>query len=562
MQGLERGTVCPVKAARALVELLRSEGVDHVFGNPGTTELPFMNALADAPDLRYMLGLHESAAVSMADGWARAAGRTAFVNLHIAAGLANGLSMVLNARRARTPMVVTAGQQDRRHLLSDPMLGGDLIALAQGAFKEAVEVTAVEELPLLIRRAFMHAVSEPRGPVFVSIPVDVLEEDLPGPLPERSQLGALGPAEGIDAAAQMLLGAAAPAIVAGDGVARDGAFEELVRLAEAIGASVHHEPMYDAADFPATHPLSAGMPPPVNAEIRKALEPHDVIFLVGSHAFSAHYYTPVGAIPESATVLQLDSDPAEIGRNYPVALGLQGGVRATLAELAGRLEGRSPQAAERLEAARAGQRERDAGASKAGGADAPAVAAALTAALPDDAVLIEEGITTGVHVRRAFAADRPGSFHHSVGGALGWGIGAGIGVKLARPEAPVVAAIGDGCAMFGIQGLWSAARYEVPVVFVVLNNREYRACKQGMGSVVAGEPAGYVGMDLAPPAIDFVGLAAAVGVPGRRADSPAAIAEAIGEALGSGRPALVEIPVNGFEQGARAATDEAVEHVG
>jgi benzoylformate decarboxylase len=551
---------CAVKGSRALVELLRSEGVDHVFGNPGTTELPFMDALAEAPDLRYMLGLHESAAVAMADGWARAAGRTAFVNLHIAAGLANGLSMVLNARRARTPMVVTAGQQDRRHLLSDPMLGGDLVALAQGAFKEAVEVNQVEDLPLLIRRAFLHATQEPRGPVFVSIPVDVLESELDAPLPERSVLAEAGPAAGLDRAAELLLGASDPAIVAGDGGGRDGAVEELVRVAEALGATVHHEPMYDAADFPATHPLSAGMPPPVNTEIRKALEPHDVIFLVGSHAFSAHYYTPAGAIPESATVLQLDSDPAELGRNHPVALGLRGSVRASLAELADRLQGRCPRAAERIDAAKTRRRE----ASESDGVtrdrgDGPAVAAALTAALPDDTVLIEEGITTGVHVRRAFAADRPGSFHHSIGGALGWGIGAGIGVKLARPEAPVVAAIGDGCAMFGIQGLWSAARYEVPVVFVVLNNREYRACKQGMASVVSGQPAGYVGMDLAPPAIDFVGLAASVGVHGRRAEGPAAISEAIGDALGSGRPALVEIPVNGFERGAGAAA-EAVQH--
>jgi benzoylformate decarboxylase len=443
------------------------------------------------------------------------------------------------------------------------MLGGDLVGLAQGAFKEAVEVTAVEELPLLMRRAFLHAVQEPRGPVFVSIPVDVLEEDLDSPLPERSRIGELGAAPGLDRAAELLLGSSDPAIVACDGVARDGAFDELVRVAEALGATVHHEPMYDAADFPATHPLSAGMPPPVNAEIRKALEPHDVIFLVGSHAFSAHYYTPIGAIPESATVLQLDSDPAELGRNYPVALGLQGGVRASLAQLADLLQGRCPQAGERIEAAKTRQREQgDSGAGVTDRADAPAVAAALTAALPEDAVLIEEGITTGVHVRRAFAADRPGSFHHSIGGALGWGIGAGIGVKLARPEAPVVAAIGDGCVMFGIQGLWSAARYEVPVVFVVLNNREYRACKQGMASVVAGEPAGYVGMDLAPPAIDFVGLAAAVGVHASRAESPAAISEALGAALGSGRPALVEIPVNGFERktGGTGSAAEAVQH--
>jgi benzoylformate decarboxylase len=191
--------------------------------------------------------------------------------------------------------------------------------------------------------------------------------------------------------------------------------------------------------------------------------------------------------------------------------------------------------------------------------DAATAAAALVAALPEDTVLIEEGITTGLHVRREFAADRPGSFHHSVGGALGWGLGAAIGVKLARPEAPVVAAVGDGCAMFGIQALWSAARYEVPAVFVVLNNREYRACKQGMDRVLAGPPADrFVGMDLAPPEIDFIGLATSLGIPARRAAGPEEIAEEMQAALGSDAPALIEIPIAGFEE--RSAGMEA-EHV-
>ena len=307
----------PVKAAQALVELLRSEGVEYVFGNPGTTELPFMDALAEAPDMPYMLALHESAAVAMADGYARATGRTSFVSLHIAAGLANGLSMVLNARRARTPIVVTAGQQDRRHLVEDPMLSGDLVAIAQGAFKDAVEVTSVEDLPVLMRRAFLRAAAPPEGPVFVSIPVDVLEEELSDPLPPRSEVRPLGVAEGTEQVADALLAAGAPAIVAGDGVARDGAMEELVRVAEALGATVFHEPMYDAADFPATHPLSAGMLPPVNAEIRRLLEGHDVIFLVGSHAFSAHYYTPVRGDPRGGDRAPARLRPRRAGAQLP-----------------------------------------------------------------------------------------------------------------------------------------------------------------------------------------------------------------------------------------------------
>jgi benzoylformate decarboxylase len=533
-----------MKAADALLELLRSEGIEHVFGNPGTTELPFMDALARAGDIPYVLGLHESAAVSMADGYARASGRPSFVNLHIASGLANGLSQVLNARRARTPMVVTAGQQDRRHLIADPMLGGDLVALAQGAFKEAVEVARVEDLPVLMRRAFLHARAAPSGPVFVSIPVDVLEEELPGPLPARSGVRPPGAADGVADLADVLLSARSPAIVAGDGVGREGAVDELVRVAEALGATVFHEPMYDAVDFPATHALSAGMLPPVNARIRDLLDGHDVIFLVGSHAFSAHYYTPSVAIPDGATVVALDADPAELGRNYAVAIGSQGGIRATLRELGPALAGRCPEAGDRLAAARARRADEPA---RAPASEAEMASAALTAAMPPDGILVEEAITTGLLVRRDFAAARPGSYHHSIGGALGWGIGASVGIKLARPEAPVVAAVGDGCAMFGIQALWSAARYETPVVIAVLNNREYRACKQGVDRVVsAGGADGFVGMDLAPPTIDFAGLAEALGVRGRRAEGPEAIAAEIEEALSSSGPTLVEIPIAGL----------------
>ena len=340
-----------MKGARALIELAQSEGVDRVFGNPGTTELPLMDELARAPEVPYHLGLHEGTAVSMADGFARASGRPSFLNLHIAAGLAHGLANILNAKRARTPMVVTVGQQDRRHLIHDPMLGGDLLGLAQGAFKSAVEVNRIEDLPTLIRRAFLLSETDPTGPVMVSIPVDVLEEELEDPIPARTEVAGLGAAEGVEALAEALLGAGAPAIVAGDGVGRAGAVGDLVELAEALGATVFHEPMYDCVDFPATHPLSAGMLPPVDELIREKLSKHDVVFLVGSHAFSAHYYTDAAAIPERTLVLQLDSDRTELGRNYPAEIALHGGIAPTIRALARLIQGRCPEAEARLAAA-------------------------------------------------------------------------------------------------------------------------------------------------------------------------------------------------------------------
>jgi benzoylformate decarboxylase len=538
-----------MKAARRLIELAQSEGVDRVFGNPGTTELPFMDELAKVPEFHYFLGLHEGTAVSMADGYARATRRPSFLNLHIAAGLAHGLANMLNARRARTPMVVTVGQQDRRHLIHDPMLGGDLLALAQGAFKDAVEVNQVEDLPTLIRRAFLLSQTAPTGPVMVSIPVDVLEEELEGPLPERTEVRGLGAAEGTAELAEALLGAGAPAIVAGDGVGRAGAVDDLVALAEALGATVFHEPMYDCVDFPASHPLSAGMLPPVDALIHEKLSGHDVVFLVGSHAFSAHYFTDATPIPERTRILQLDEDRSELGRNYPAEIALNGGMGATVRAITAIVSGRCPEAEARIEAAERELSEREpASAPAASGErmDPAGAAEALVAGLPEGTIMLEEAITTGLEVRRAFGASRPGSYHHSVGGALGWALGAGIGVKMARPEDPVVSVVGDGTAMYTIQGLWSAARYDVPLVLVVMNNREYAACKRGVDRVVSGGGGdGYVGMDLTDPEIDFIGLGRSLGVETRSADSPDELTAAVSESLASGVPTLIDAAVAG-----------------
>jgi benzoylformate decarboxylase len=535
-----------MKAARRLIELAQSEGVDRVFGNPGTTELPFMDELARVPEFHYHLGLHEGTAVSMADGYARATRRPSFLNLHIAAGLAHGLANMLNARRARTPMVVTVGQQDRRHLIHDPMLGGDLLALAQGAFKDAVEVNQVEDLPTLIRRAFLLSQTPPTGPVMVSIPVDVLEEELDEPLPPRTEVRGLGVADGVEDLAEALLGAGAPAIVAGDGVGRAGAVDDLVGLAESLGATVFGEPMYDCVDFPATHPLSAGMLPPADALIQEKLSGHDVVFLVGSHAFSAHYYTDATPIPERTQVLQLDEDRAELGRNYPAQVALHGGIGPTVRAITEIVSGRCPEAEARIEAASKVQAEAaPAPASNGGRMDPTAAADALVAGLPDGTIMLEEAITTGLEVRRAFAASRPGSYHHSVGGALGWALGAGIGVKMARPEDPVVSVVGDGTAMYTIQGLWSAAHYDVPLVLVVMNNREYAACKRGVDRVVAGGGDSYVGMDLTDPEIDFIGLARSLGVEARSADSTDNLSSAVSEALASGTPTLIDAAVAG-----------------
>jgi benzoylformate decarboxylase len=518
----------------AMLEVLRTEGVDKIFGNPGTTELPLIDALAKATDFEYVLAVQEHSAVAMADGYARATRRTAFVNLHVAAGLANGLIGMLNAKRSRTPMVVTAGQQDRRHLVEDPMLAGDLVGLAAAASKSAIEVHHARDLLVVLRRAFTLAAQPPAGPVFVSIPMDLLAEDVDVPVPARSPLAPLGPATGLDQAAWILAGAETPAIVAGDGVGRDGAVAQLVNLAERLGATVFHQPMHDWVNFPFTHPLHAGMLAPRNEAVREALTGHDVVLVVGCHAFSPHHYTPGPAIPGYTRVVQLDDDPAELGRNFAVELGLTGGIRASLTELVS-------QVGRRAHPVRATNPAADGTVltTTRTPLPPPVAAQAIASALPADAVVVDEAITFGIELRPLLRLTRPNSFVHTIGGGLGWGIGAAIGTRMARPDRPVVAVLGDGCAMFGLQGLWSAARYHVPVLFCVMNNGEYRTLKETLAESYGPGP--HPGLDLGR--MDWSKAALFFGIATRRVESDAELREVVASAGSLAEPLLVDVPL-------------------
>jgi benzoylformate decarboxylase len=519
-----------------MLQLLRDEGVNRVFGNPGTTELPFVGELAAEGDLPYVLAPHEGALVAMADGYARATHRTSFVNLHVAAGLANGLIGMLNALRSRTPMVITAGQQDSRHLIQDPMLSGDLVAMAAPAAKWAVEARRADEVGSLLRRAFRAAVTPPEGPVFVSIPMDLLDAELAEAMPARTELEPPATVGDVGAAADLLRAARNPAIVAGDGVGRTGAVGDLVRIAEALRCRVLHAPMNDRLDFPMDHPQYDGMLLPENEQIRKALDGHDVVLLAGVRAFVPHHYSPGPAIPPGVQLVQLDDDPAQIGRNYPVTVGLSGSVPLTVAALAAALGEGGPVAAAPVPEP----------VDPAGTPLPPELAARTVAAhLPPGAIVVEEAITVGLLLRQAWRLREPDSFHHTVGGGLGWGIGAAVGVSLGRPDRPVVAALGDGCALFGVHGLWAAANQHRPVTFVVFGNGEYRTLKQTL-TRMRGDAGPFVGMDLTAPPVDWPALSGALGVPAVRIGGSDELAALLAARTAHDGPLLVEVPTAPF----------------
>ncbi|HKY77985.1 MAG TPA: thiamine pyrophosphate-binding protein, partial [Acidimicrobiia bacterium] len=318
-----------------LLDVLRSEGVTHCFGNPGTTELPFVDALADEAGLHYVLALQENVAVAMADGYAQASGRPSFVNLHSMAGLGGGLGNLTNALANRTPMVVTAGQADRRHLLAEPMLSGDLSGLAAATTLWQHEVRHVGELATVLRRAFLSAATPPTGPVFVSIPMDVLDETGDVDIPPRSHVEQGAVAGGLDELAGLLAEAAPDdvALVVGDEIAGGGAVGEVVALAETLGARVFGAPLYSNLNFPFDHPLWTGMLNFTAAGVSGMLSRFRRIFVIGAKAFLVYPWTPPSPLPPVSELLHLAADPGLVGRDLPTRFGAVGDIAASLAAL-------------------------------------------------------------------------------------------------------------------------------------------------------------------------------------------------------------------------------------
>ena len=323
-----------MNVAAVLMEILHSSGVRYLFGNPGTTELPFLDALPDSA-LEYVLGLQEATAVAAADGYAQASGHLGVVNVHVAPGLANSLSILHNAARAKSPLVVTAGQQDTRFLMHEPILAGDLARMAEPFTKWSHEIRRPEDAPVALRRALKVALTPPTGPVFLSMPMDLMGpaiDDTGAPSPAIAAKSRPEPAALLHAA-ELLAGASNPIIIAGDGVARAHAVDELTALAELLGARVHGEPVYRRTSFPGNHALWRGGLFPSPAGVRRALDECDALLIVGANVFTWFLHTEGTPFPRGLRVVQIDDDPWEIGRSYPVALGIAADPKAALAEL-------------------------------------------------------------------------------------------------------------------------------------------------------------------------------------------------------------------------------------
>jgi benzoylformate decarboxylase len=524
-----------MKPAEAVVEVLRSEGVDRVFGNPGTTELPFLDALVAAGDLPYVLALHEGSLVATADAFARVTRRTAFVSLHVAAGLANGLIGMLNARRSRTPLVVTAGQQDRRHLLQEPMLGGDLVGLAAAASKSAVEVTRVEDVVPVLRRAFALASTPPAGPVFVSLPMDDFEQTAAAgttQLLARRLAGRSVPAPvELHALAKRLTAARNPVLVVGAGLdAAPGGLEAGVALAERQNLAAWLAPNTSRVGFPTDHPNFRGNLPAGIAWLSESLAGHDLILVAGAPVFQYYPYAPGNYLPPGAELVAIVDDPDAAAR-APVgdalvadpALALRG-----LLELLPQTNRPAPVPLAPLKI--------------------PPAVDTLTAAQVYDIVgplfghngiVVTESMNGAAAMWDRMTFRRSGSFFFCAAGGLGFAVPGAVGAQLAQPERPVLAVSGDGSAQYGIQGLYTAANRRLPVTFLILVNREYGILK-GFGDYLT--TTGVPGLDL--DYLDYEALAKGYGIPAVRTGRPDELAVAVKQAFtATGGPHMIIVDV-------------------
>ena len=545
---------------RAFLELLKQEGVKILFGNPGTTELPLMDALAVDNELRYVLGLQEATVIGMADGYAQASGKLAVVNLHVTPGLGNAMGMLYDAQKAGSPILVTAGQHDQDFNTTEPILWADLPPLARPLVKWSAEVHRLADLPRLVHRAAKTALAPPTGPVFLALPGDILkaEGELDLLAPTRVAANLRGDPAAVEEAAVILAQAKRPLIIAGDAVARGKAHDELIELAELIGAPVYSELVPSTASFPASHPLFRGGMTRMQGPIRKILEQYDVLFSVGGDLFTLSLPSDIEPMPKDLTLIHLDNDAWELGKNYPPQVAILGDPKATLPDIVKAVRERMSSGAravarERLEAAKAATlAERETLKAKArelAGA-APlqplSLLAAIGETLPKDAVVIDETISSGVGIRSLIRSDDPQSFFGLRGGGIGWGLPAALGVKLALPERPVVALVGDGSAMYTCQALWTAAHDRIAAVFVIFNNTSYRILKQRLHAHrgLAAQVDRFVGMELTDPAIDYVGLARSLGVAAERAKSVHDVTDLIARGIKSDAPLLIDVPVD------------------
>lgn len=534
----------------AILEQFVADGITTMFGNPGTSEEGFLDALDQRQDMRYVLALHEAAALGIADGYARASGHLALVQLHAGVGLGNGIGMLYQAMRGHSPLLVIAGDAGLRYDALDAQMCADLVSMASPVTKWATRVTHPGSVLRVLRRAVKTAMTHPRGPVFVGLPLDVLDADttepaVPSTIPGQRTVPVTAE---LERAASVLRAARRPVLVIGDGVSDTQAQAELTEVAERLAAPVWGA-CHAEANMDSTHPLWRGqLGHMFGTDSRREVGQADVVLVVGTYLFPEVFPLLDSPFRRDARIVHIDLDGYEIAKNFPVDVALIADPKPTLAALATLLgPGTGPEAETKP------HRQPEPG------PDSPLIeqfAAELARQAGPSLVVFDEALTAAGALAGYLPATTPGSWHATRGGSLGVGIPGAIGVKLARPNAQVVGFAGDGGSMYTCQALWTAARYGIGARFVICDNRRYRILDDNINRYWEERdiPAHCYpeAFDLSRPPIDFPALAGALGVPATRVDKPGQVEEAVTQMLAQHGPYLIDLDTTGPAKGDRS----------
>lgn len=544
----------------AFIKLLLDEGITHLFGNPGTTELAIMEVVPQFPELKYVLGLQESIVVGMADGYARASNKMAAVNLHCAPGLGHAMGAIYSAKFSGSPLLITAGQYEVGYGLQEPLLYDDLVAIAKPLVKWSFEVNRIEDLPRVVRRAAKIAMTPPMGPVFISLPGSVLDEEaeIDFGFPTRIDAATRPNDEALNELADRLLAATQPVMIAGREIANADAFAEATELAELLGAAVYQESVPYNSRYPVTHPTCMGDLTRNQKKIRQTLEQYDFLLCLGADLLRMSPKSDVEPLPPGLPVMHITEREWELGKNYSTEYAVRADVKETLRALlpilrTKRSDAYKAQATKRIQEIStrnwsvncAKLRADVQSAATAQPIDQRYLIKQLVDVLPENVIIVDETLTAAPAISAMYPARDPNAFYSLASGGLGFGMPGAVGVSLAQPDRPVVATIGDGSSMYGIQALWTAAHLKLPITYVIINNRSYRIIKERL-LAMRGTDA-FVAMDMNDPAIDFVGVAKGLGLDAHRVTDPASISDVLKAAIASGKPTLVEVIVaDGF----------------
>lgn len=542
----------------AFLRVLSDEGVVKMFGNPGTTELPIMHALSSAPEMGYVLALQEAVVIAMADGYARASGKLVSCNVHVAPGLGNAIGSIYTSMMSGTPMIVTAGQQEQGHGLTEPLLYAPLVPIATPVVKWATEVNRIEDLPRILRRAAKIATTAPTGPVFISLPGDILNNEAPIDMGEVTRVDtSVRPSDAaLEHLAKRLLSAKKPVILAGHEIATADAFAEAAELAETLGAPVLQQTVAWGAHFPSEHPAYLGALNRDQKYVRGVLAPYDLMFCVGADVLKMSVWSEIEPLPDTTKVAMVGLRDWEMGKNFPAEIALRADVKETLKALIPLLKKLGGAAlATKAKASLAEIEKKNWSAQRAtrkaklptpAATDKPLpaewVMMRMCEKLPKDAIVVEEGLTSTVTLPLYFPFRDKNSFFGNVSGGIGWGIAAAVGIQVAEPKRRVVAVIGDGSAMYSISALWSAANQKLPVIFVITNNEGYQILKNRLKLFHGNDKP--IGMDFNDPPMNIQKIAEGFGVTSERVDTTAGFDAAMDKALArTNGPTLIEVMV-------------------